>query len=222
MAEHKGSLSFFLEHASHAKTGDTTAKVELNILHASKPWYAQTKADYRFSSATSLNWGWRAFIKHEDLDAEKHLKDDCLTVLCDVTVTGPYTDDHIEVAVPQPPEPRSVVSPAPPFDLRGQLGEAIWNKEEVDLEIEVGGETFPAHRWVLEARSPVFKKDLSIASATTGDSNRTALRWHVNDMDAEVFKDLLQFIYTDSPPPLEASTMAGGCSWRRTSVSWRS
>nr|XP_020157722.1 BTB/POZ and MATH domain-containing protein 3-like [Aegilops tauschii subsp. strangulata] len=111
--QHKASLSF-LEHASHAKTGDTTAKVELSILdHASKPSHTQTKADYRFSNATSLNWGWRDFIKHEDLDAEKHLKDDCLTILCDVTVTGLRTEDHVEAAAPEP----TVVEP--PFGMRG-------------------------------------------------------------------------------------------------------
>ncbi|XP_037464062.1 BTB/POZ and MATH domain-containing protein 2-like [Triticum dicoccoides] len=204
--QHKGSLSFFLEHASHAKTGDTTAKVELSILdHASKPSHTQTKADYRFSNATSLNWGWRDFIKHEDLDVEKHLKDDCLTILCDVTVTVLDTEDHSEAAAPEP----TVVEP--PFGMRGQLAEFIWNKKEVDVHIEVGGETLPAHRRILEAASPVFKAHLSLASATTGrgggcNSNTALLR--VDDMDAEVFKALLQFIYLDSPPrPLE-KTMA--------------
>uniref|UniRef100_A0A453QI77 BTB domain-containing protein n=2 Tax=Aegilops tauschii TaxID=37682 RepID=A0A453QI77_AEGTS len=54
-----------------------------------------------------------------------------------------------------------------------------------------------AHRWVLEARSPVLKADLAFASNTTADH----LRLFVNDMDADVCKSLLRFIYTDSPPP---------------------
>lgn len=150
---------------------------------------------------TRNGWGKLEFVKHEDLDAEKHLKDDRLTVLCDVTVTGLRTEDHVEAAAPQP----TVVEP--PFDMRGQLGKAIWNKKEVDVQIQVGGETLPAHRRILEAGSPVFKADLSLASATTGDTSSTALL-RVDDMDAEVFKALLQFIYMDSPPmPLE-KTMA--------------
>ncbi|XP_037462499.1 BTB/POZ and MATH domain-containing protein 1-like [Triticum dicoccoides] len=171
--------------------------------HASKPSHTQTKADYRFSNATSLNSGWRDFTKHEDLDAEKHLKDDCLTILCDVTVTGLDTEDHVEAAAPEP----TVVEP--PFGMRGQLAEFIWNKKEVDVQIDVGGETLPAHRRILEAASPVFKAHLTLASATTGGGggcNTALLR--VDDMDAEVFKALLQFIYLDSPPrPLE-KTMA--------------
>ncbi|XP_044444805.1 BTB/POZ and MATH domain-containing protein 2-like [Triticum aestivum] len=172
---YEGYVSVFLEylsHASHAKTGDTMAKVELSILdQASKPSHTQTKADYRFSNATSLNWGWRDFIKHEDLDEEKHLKDDCLTILCDVTVTALGIEDHVEAAAPEP----TVVEP--PFGMRGLLAEFIWNKKEVDVQ-----------------------------SGGGGGCNTALLR--VDDMDAEVFKALLQFIYLDSPPrPLE-KTMA--------------
>jgi hypothetical protein len=32
----------------------------------------------------------------------------------------------------------------------------------------------------------------------------------VDDMDAEMFRTLLQFIYTDSPPPLEAAQIGAG------------
>ncbi|XP_051201610.1 BTB/POZ and MATH domain-containing protein 2-like [Lolium perenne] len=203
---HEGSVSLFLEHASHEDTGDTTAKFEMSILPDvnSKPIRSRSLAEYNFTE-NGLNWGWRDFIKHADLDKEKHLRDDCLTVLCDVTVTDPHTaDHHVEVEAAAPPESTLVAGPAPPFDLRGQLEEAIWNKQQVDVKIEVGGETFPAHRWMLEARSPVLKADLLLAS-TTGDG-ATLLR--VNDMDAQVFKAMLQFIYTDSPPALESATVA--------------
>jgi speckle-type POZ protein len=50
---------------------------------------------------------------------------------------------------------------------------------------------------MLEARSPVLKEDLSLTSDL-----------RVADMDAEVFKTLLQFIYTDSLPLVEEATTA--------------
>ncbi|CAM0909344.1 unnamed protein product [Alopecurus aequalis] len=144
--EYKGYFSIFLEHASHARTGDARAKGQLR------------------------------FVKHEDLDTERYLKDDCLTVLCDVTVEGYRTG-----------EPAS--APAPPFDSPAKLEEFT---AKVDLNIEVGGEeTFPAHRWVLESQSPVFKTELSLAS--TAADGTTRLR--VDDMDAKVFKALLRFMY---------------------------
>jgi speckle-type POZ protein len=105
-----------------------------------------------------------------------------------------------------PPEPTTVVVPvAPPFDVvRGQLAEAIWKTQQADVKIKVGGETFPAHRWVLEARSPVLKADLSLAPMADG----TTAELRVDDMDAEVFKTLLRFMYTDSPSLLEAAPAA--------------
>ncbi|KAM0831603.1 hypothetical protein ACQ4PT_065426 [Festuca glaucescens] len=112
--------------------------MELSILdEAWKPIYTQIKPEYHFSKTTSLNWGWRDLIKHEDLYKEKLFKDDCLTVLCDVTVTEPPTDDHIEDEVPSP---RSmVVEPQtpPPFELCDQLAKGIWNIKNVDVKIEI-------------------------------------------------------------------------------------
>ncbi|XP_037469709.1 BTB/POZ and MATH domain-containing protein 2-like [Triticum dicoccoides] len=199
--EYEGYMSLFLEHASHASTGDATAKAQLSILdQAWKPSYTRDISKTRFFSS-NLSWGTRGFLKHDDLDAltKKHLnlKDDCLTILCDVTVTVAELhteEDHVEDAPPV----------APPFGLPGQLAEAVWSKKGVDVQIEVGGETLPAHRGILEAGSPVFKADLSLASPTAG---ATALL-RVEDMDAEVFKALLQFIYTDSPPVILSASMA--------------
>ncbi|CAM0909345.1 unnamed protein product [Alopecurus aequalis] len=198
--KYKGYVSIFLEHASHAKTGDAIAKGQFSILdQAGTPSSTKPLTECIFKSPT-FAWGERDFVKHEDVDREKHLKDDCLTLLCDVTVTEQqsdhHTSEHAEVAA----------SVAPPFDLPGQLGDAIWNTKTVDVEIEVGGETFPAHRSVLESESPVFKTELSLASTAAGT---TKLR--VDDMDAKVFKALLQFIYTGVYPEksrLEEAMMA--------------
>ncbi|XP_047074702.1 BTB/POZ and MATH domain-containing protein 1-like [Lolium rigidum] len=188
-------ISLFIEKASHRENEeDPTIKVKASILdQAGMPSCTKTIPEIRASACTHIHgFGWNCFISHKDLDEEKHLKDDCLTILCDLTVvTGKCT----EVALP--PEPM-VWAPAPwPSELHGQLVEAIWNKEKPDVTIQVGGETFVAHRWMLEARSPVLKEDLSLTSDL-----------HVANMDAEVFKTLLQFIYTDYPPLVVEATTA--------------
>uniref|UniRef100_A0ACD5YYY4 Uncharacterized protein n=1 Tax=Avena sativa TaxID=4498 RepID=A0ACD5YYY4_AVESA len=190
--KHESFLSLYLNHISHAKTGDAMAKFQFSILdQAWKPSciHDSTAAEgRRFSDTTDLSWGWEEFIKHEDLHkAEKYLKDDCLTVVCDVTVNGLSAEGHTEAAEP---EPALLMTASPPFDLHGPLGEVIWNKQKPDVKIVAGGgETFAVHRWVLEARSPAFKEDLSLASA--GGELR------IDDMDANVCKAVLQFIYTD-------------------------
>ncbi|XBI06502.1 hypothetical protein VPH35_134510 [Triticum aestivum] len=173
-------ISLFLMHDSHAKTGDATAAYKMSILDkALKPSCTKFEHERHFRGD---GWGWTEFMGLQDLDRDKYLVEDCLSILCDVTTT-----DGLRAAA------------EPPFDLRGlQLAEAIWNRETADVTIHLGdGETIAAHRWVLEARSPVLKADLAFASNTTADH----LRLFVNDMDADVCKSLLRFIYTDSPPP---------------------
>ena len=59
----------------------------------------------------------------------------------------------------------------------------------------VRGETFPAHKIVLATRSPVFKAQLY------GKMKETKARCvTVEDMQPDVFKSLLNFIYTDALP----------------------
>ena len=64
------------------------------------------------------------------------------------------------------------------------------------MVFDVGGQTFAAHRCVLAARSPAFSAELFGAMK---ESN-TAGVIHVDDMEAQVFKALLYFVYTDSLP----------------------
>ncbi|XP_044327794.1 BTB/POZ and MATH domain-containing protein 2 [Triticum aestivum] len=192
--EHDGSISLYLNHASHSKTGDAIAEFRFCILNQvdwEEPSWTRFSGVRLFSDTTDRSWGWADFVKHENLEEEKDLyvKDDCLAVLCDVTVTaGMPTDDHAEAATPKP----EAVAAAPHFDLHAEL---VSNNQKPDVLIEVGGETLAVHRRVLEARSPVFKADLSLASASEGAT--TVLR--VDDMDADVCKALLWFIYSGTP-----------------------
>lgn len=68
-------------------------------------------------------------------------------------------------------------------------------------------EMFVAHRLVLAARSPVFKAEL-YSSMEEGIVTNTI---RIDDMEAQVFKAMLNFIYTDSWQEMEQedeSTMA--------------
>ncbi|PNT75547.1 BTB/POZ and MATH domain-containing protein 3-like isoform X2 [Brachypodium distachyon] len=104
----------------------------------------------------------------------------CLNVLCEVTVTQARIVEHME-------------------------GEdaAADDEEEADVKIVVGRETFAAHRKVLEDRSPAFAKDLACSTAGGGefDDDCEVVWLRVDDMDPQVFKALLHFIYTDKLPP---------------------
>jgi speckle-type POZ protein len=84
----------------------------------------------------------------------------------------------------------------PPSDLHRHFGHLLEAKDGADVTFQVGGETFMAHRCVLAARSPVFKAEVfgKMKEGTDGVVIR------VDDMDAQVFKTLLDFVYTDMLP----------------------
>ncbi|KAK3122191.1 hypothetical protein QOZ80_8BG0666250 [Eleusine coracana subsp. coracana] len=85
-----------------------------------------------------------------------------------------------------------------PADVASHLGGLLRGGEGSDVSFSVGGETFPAHRAVLAARSPVFKAELmgSMAEATMATIT-------LQDIEPETFRDMLHFMYTDTLPDLE-------------------
>ncbi|XBH95392.1 hypothetical protein VPH35_085958 [Triticum aestivum] len=92
----------------------------------------------------------------------------------------------------------------PPSDLHQHLGDLLKNKDAADLTIQVGGETFSTHRCVLAARSSVFKAELLGAMKESSAASPI----EICDMEADVFKSLLNFIYTDSVSPVLDVVMA--------------
>jgi speckle-type POZ protein len=82
---YKGYVSIFLQQASHEKTGAATAKGQLSILDRDGMPSCTKHITERTFKGPPFGWGEIDFVKHEDLDKDKHLHDGCLTVLCDVT-----------------------------------------------------------------------------------------------------------------------------------------
>ncbi|KAM3335766.1 hypothetical protein ACQJBY_029960 [Aegilops geniculata] len=94
--------------------------------------------------------------------------------------------------------PPTFVSVAP-SDLHQHLGDLLKTEKGAGVVFEVGGHTFAAHRCVLAARSPVFSAEL-FGGMKEGN---TAGAVRIDEMEAEVFKALLWFVYTDSLPVTE-------------------
>ncbi|XP_062201521.1 BTB/POZ and MATH domain-containing protein 1-like [Phragmites australis] len=149
--------------------------------------------DEREYSAVGDRDGCDAFIKKEFLEASEHLVADRFTISCDVSVSNTFRTEN---------------RATPPSDLQRHLGDLLVDKEGADVTFQVAGETFSAHRCVLAARSPVFKGELFDA---TREGTATGLFLRIDNMEAQVFKTLLHFIYTDSLPDMagqEESMMA--------------
>ncbi|KAL6643095.1 hypothetical protein ACP70R_021276 [Stipagrostis hirtigluma subsp. patula] len=102
-------------------------------------------------------------------------------------------------------------APAPPFvmlpesDMHKHFAALLQSRERTDVKFEVGDQMFSAHRCVLAARSAVFRAEL-FGPMKEGATNSVI---RVEDMEPQVFKLLLSFIYSDSLPEIEEEREGG-------------
>jgi len=78
------------------------------------------------------------------------------------------------------------------------ITDAFDRKEMCDLIVKCGDEEFECHKFMLAARSKFFRAMLQaeMKESISGVIN-------IQDIEPEVFKDLLDFIYTGSAPNIE-------------------
>uniref|UniRef100_A0ACD5WI43 Uncharacterized protein n=1 Tax=Avena sativa TaxID=4498 RepID=A0ACD5WI43_AVESA len=129
--------------------------------------------------------GWVRFIDKSKLQQLLARNGDCFTIKCDLTVIKePRTEDT------------TVLVPIPESNLHTHFAKMLKDGEGVDVTFSVGDQLFSAHRYVLAARSSVFKAELF------GQMKEATLVKHItiHDMEPAIFEALLHFIYTDSLP----------------------
>ncbi|CAO2207321.1 unnamed protein product [Urochloa humidicola] len=132
--------------------------------------------DVRLSECV-VELGWSRFMRQSHLLS--YVVNGMVTISCVVRVL----DDN---TMPVPP----------PSNLAAHLGHMLDCTLGTDVSLIVGGETFPAHRAVLAARSPVFCAELFGLMA---DATMPSIT--LQEIDPAAFKVMLQFIYTDALPP---------------------
>lgn len=138
-------------------------------------------------------WGRAKFIRREDLEKSKHLKNnDSFVLRCDIAVTHEIRTEELADV------PTTTFVFVPPSDLHQHLGDLLHSGKGADVAFEVGGETFKAHRCVLAARSPVFSAELLGQMKEGGAAAAGGGVVRIDDMEARAFKALLSFVYTDS------------------------
>ncbi|KAF8714037.1 hypothetical protein HU200_028030 [Digitaria exilis] len=107
---------------------------------------------------------------------------------------------------PPPPSspPPTVRSPRPSMSSSGlaaDLGRLLETKQGSDVDFEVCGKVFPAHKLVLAARSPVLMADF-FGPAKEKDTSYV----RIHDMHPDAFEALLHYAYTDTLPPATVTT----------------
>ncbi|KAL3812714.1 hypothetical protein ACJIZ3_013982 [Penstemon smallii] len=129
--------------------------------------------------------GYEYFCKRTELEPSQFIKDDCLTIQCNVGVvtTSIYC-------------PKTLVQLS---DLRQSYKQLLERKEGSDVSFEVEGEIFYAHKIILSTMSPVFNAQLF---GPLKEENTQCIK--IEEMQAPIFKALLHFIYCDVIPDLDS------------------
>ncbi|XP_027488093.1 speckle-type POZ protein, partial [Corapipo altera] len=154
------------------------------------PLSSESQRAYRF--VQGKDWGFKKFIRRDFLldEANGLLPDDKLTLFCEVSVvqdsvniSGQNTMNMVKV-----PECR----------LADELGGLWENSRFTDCCLCVAGQEFKGHKAILAARSPVFS---AMFEHEMEESKKN--RVEINDVEPEVFKEMMCFIYTGKAPNLD-------------------
>ncbi|KAM0930427.1 hypothetical protein ACQ4PT_001111 [Festuca glaucescens] len=125
------------------------------------------------------------FLRKSEID--KYLMDDVLLIECSLTVIK--FKEAIMNAVVQ----------VPPSDLLNNLSTFLESTEGADVFFKVKEQVFPAHKFILATRSPVFRAEFY---GPMRDEHRCSTVT-IEDMQPAVFRGLLHFTYTDSLAPMD-------------------
>ncbi|KAJ3676842.1 hypothetical protein LUZ60_002566 [Juncus effusus] len=136
-------------------------------------------------------------VEREQFEASNCLKNDTFEIICSVTVVKESRFESTKV------EPVMV----PPSNLDEQLSHLLESGLGADVTFEVSGETFRGHKLILGARSPVFRAHFF---GPMNDKGVECVR--LDDIETEVFRVFLHFIYSDSVSELEETIVDSGDS----------
>ncbi|XBI23367.1 hypothetical protein VPH35_051934 [Triticum aestivum] len=154
------------------------------------------------------------FMARREFEASAYLRNDHLEVECVVNIMKEAQVFEIK---------SSPKIKMPPSDITAQLSKLLEaNEIPTDVTFGVGGVVFAAHKLVLAVWSPVFNAEFY------GPMRKTETPLiSIQDMQPNVFKALLHFIYTDSLEILMISgemimlRWSNTCSWLLTGMTWR-
>ncbi|XP_020165426.1 BTB/POZ and MATH domain-containing protein 3-like [Aegilops tauschii subsp. strangulata] len=171
--EYTGNTSCFLCYLG--KDQDVRAKFSLSM-QETKGLQAQVASfgtlDYAFT--TGLNeFGYPQFVTTSKLKSLARFGDGCFTIRCVLSVS----------------------KESPPLELHDDLERMLEEGLGADVTFGVGGREFDAHRYIMAARSPVFRAQFF------GPMAEKDMR-HVEVIDVEptIFEMMLRYIYNDKLP----------------------
>ncbi|KAL6068582.1 hypothetical protein STEG23_000396, partial [Scotinomys teguina] len=189
--ESKDYLSLYLLLVSCPKS-EVRAKFKFSLLNAKREETKAMESQRAYRFVQGKDWGFKKFIRRDFLldEANGLLPDDKLTLFCEVSVVQDSVNvsGHTNTNTLKVPECR----------LAEDLGNLWENTRFTDCCFFVRGKEFKAHKSVLAARSPVFN---AMFEHEMEECKKN--RVEINDLDPEVFKEMMRFVYTGKAPNLD-------------------
>lgn len=189
--ESKEYLSLYLLLVSCNKS-EVRAKFKFSILNARREETKAMESQRAYRFVQGKDWGFKKFIRRDFLldEANGLLPDDKLTLYCEVSVVA----DSVNISG----QNCAIQFKVPDCSLSDDIGDLFESQKFSDVILSVKGKEFYAHKAILAARSPVFA-----AMFEHDMEEKKQNRVDITDMDAEVLKEMLRFIYTGKAPNLE-------------------
>ncbi|KAM6163186.1 speckle-type POZ protein-like [Rhynchocyon petersi] len=193
--DHRDYLSLYLLLVSCPKS-EVRAKFKFSILNAKGEETRSMESQRARRFVQGQEWGFSKFIQRYFLldKANGLIPDDTLTLFCEVSVV----QDSVNISGQNT---RKMVK-VPECRLADDLGGLWENSRFTDCSLCVAGQEFRAHKAILAARSPVFR---AMFEHEVEESKKNQVL--INDVDPEVFKEVMCFIYTGKAPNVDK--MAG-------------
>ncbi|UYV69649.1 SPOPL [Cordylochernes scorpioides] len=181
----EGFLSLFLCLDSTLRNINTTFK--LSIIDVDREVAIVQKTKRRFYEVESNDWGWHKFVKRDTLLDKKQelLPNDQLTILCQLSVLS----DCVEIVG----QNNAVLFDIPECTWVEDMGLMLENQKFSDVTLKAGDYTVQAHKNILAARSKVFD-----ARFTSSQTEKTEGFTVIEDLEPEVLRELVKFIYLGS------------------------
>ncbi|XP_065223723.1 speckle-type POZ protein-like isoform X2 [Planococcus citri] len=204
-------VSMYLSAGS--KVGNALAKYNISIINRHDQVLLDEKSSFK-KIDPSRSMYYREFSKKDDYFRNHVLKDDTLTLFMQLKLfSRPIHDDsHQRMASSPTPEPETTsiksnhskkVELIPKNNkfadfepaANGSNYETMFeNPKYSDVVFRTNGSEYPAHKAILAASSPIFAAILQRKDTRNGKNRK--IRINVTHMNEEVFRAMLQYIYT--------------------------
>ncbi|XP_060797722.1 speckle-type POZ protein-like B [Neoarius graeffei] len=189
--ESKDYLSLYLLLVNCPKS-EVRAKFKFSLLNAKREETKAMESQRAYRFVQGKDWGFKKFIRRDFLldEANGLLPDDKLTLFCEVSVV----QDSVNISG----QSNMNMLKVPECQLADDLGSLWEGSRFTDCSLFVGGQEFKAHKSILAARSPVFN---AMFEHKMEESKKN--RVDISDVEPDVFREMMVFVYTDKAPNLE-------------------